>query len=365
VNGECAVLDDRWVRARGGRILHADTAEHVGLITRTLRIDEATWAAVLDRYAERIDSSATTLDRLTAFAHAFRAASPPAVALPSLAELVCSACRAGGVRATLARRSGGGRPPMVYGVCGKCGHGHLLGGAAPSSVYESDGYFQKRGADGVGYDAYEAEQTYREAKGARLLEWITRTAPLCSKTPSLLEVGSGFGFTLGAAAARGWRTIGVDVNPAAASATRRLYGVKTVTATLETALRTGAVAKRAWDVVLYQFVLEHLSDPEIELRHAAEAVAPGGYVVFVVPSMSTFEVDVFGASYRSLRADHRHLFSVASARAYLSAAGLTHVAHETTCSLHLLRGFLEPSALADLYAADRGPDLLVLAQRRL
>jgi hypothetical protein len=79
--------------------------------------------------------------------------------------------------------------------------------------------------------------------------------------------------------------------------------------------------------------------------------------------MATFELDVFGASYRSLRADHLHLFSMPSVRRYLEAERWVEVAHETTCSLHLLRGFLEPSALAALYEMDRGPDLVFLARR--
>jgi 2-polyprenyl-3-methyl-5-hydroxy-6-metoxy-1,4-benzoquinol methylase len=168
---------------------------------------------------------------------------------------------------------------------------------------------------------------------------------------------------LGAAAARGWRVLGVDVNPAAARGAKQLYGVSTMTDTLQGALDRGTVQRGAWDIVLYQFVLEHLPHPEVELHHAAEALAPGGSLAVVVPNMATFERDVFGASYRSLRADHLHLFSMPSARHYLAAERLVEVAHETTCSLHLLRGFLEESDLDDLYDDDRGPDLLFLARK--
>jgi SAM-dependent methyltransferase len=198
-----------------------------------------------------------------------------------------------------------------------------------------------------------------------LLEWIEQEASIGSKAPSVLEVGSGFGFTLGAAMARGWRTAAVDINPAAARGARALYGIETVTATLGEALDAGTIERGAWDVVLYQFVLEHLAEPEVELRHAAEVIAPGGHLAVVVPNMSTFELDVFGASYRSLRADHRHLFSLASLRSYLASQGFGDVAHRTTCSLHLVRGFLDARELDDLYANDRGPDLFLLARRNV
>jgi hypothetical protein len=78
--------------------------------------------------------------------------------------------------------------------------------------------------------------------------------------------------------------------------------------------------------------------------------------------MATFELSVFGGAYRSLRADHYHLFSPASAALYLRGAGLREVARKTSCNLHLLRGFLAQEELAELYRADRGPDLFLIAQ---
>jgi hypothetical protein len=187
---------------RAGQPLYADTEEHVALILRTLGIDEAAWTATLDRYAENVDRAGTVHDRLTALAEAFRPASPHALPVPVGAVSQCPACHTLGMQPALARRGGAGHPPLVYGACERCGHGQLLRGAAPTTIYEADAYFQRRGPDGVGYDDYAREQPYRQAKGARLLDWIERAAGLSSKAPSLLEVGSGFGFTLGAACAR-------------------------------------------------------------------------------------------------------------------------------------------------------------------
>jgi SAM-dependent methyltransferase len=154
----------------------------------------------------------------------------------------------------------------------------------------------------------------------------------------------------------------VDLNPFAAQAARERYGFGTVTGTLASALSRGEVQRRAWDLVLYQFVLEHVSEPGPELLRAADALAPGGHLVIVVPNMATFELSVFGGAYRSLRADHHHLFSPASAAAYLRGARLREVARKTSCNLHLLRGFLTQQELAELYGSDRGPDLFLIAR---
>ena len=349
----------RWTRTRLGRTVHADSDEHVRVVLRTLGIDEMVWAATLDHYAATVQPGDSLNDRLEALGDAFRKASPRLL-VPDLATSVCPACAALAMKPCVARRSPSA--PIVYGRCEACGHGQLVAGAAPPTIYESDAYFRNRGLDGTGYDAYEAERTYREAKGDGLLDWLEQFLEPPLREPSLLEVGSGFGFTRQAAAMRGFRTGGVDLNPFAARAARQLYGFDTVTGTLGAALDSGAIAKHSWNIVLYQFVLEHIPDPALELRRAAEAVAPGGYVVFVAPSMATFEIDLFGAAYRSLRADHFHLFSIASARAYVHGAKLTEVAHKTTCSLHLLKGFVEPGELDELYARDRGPDLFFMSR---
>jgi SAM-dependent methyltransferase len=184
---------------------------------------------------------------------------------------------------------------------------------------------------------------------------------------SLLEVGSGFGYTRVAAERAGIRTAGVDVNPEAAVESSRRYGLSTFTGTLDEALRVGAnaggIAPGNHDAVLYQFVLEHVVDPARELAVAARAVRDRGVLALLVPNMAAAEVDVFGASYRSFRADHRQLFTRASLEVMLARAGFRLAACESHCNLHLFRDFIAPPALDWLYATGRGPDLFVVAEK--
>lgn len=351
----------RWTRTSGGRPVYADSAEHVALVTRTLGIDEAQWSEVLDRYTELVAPAADVEQRLHALAAAFRGVDPHTAETPSWAATGCIACSAAAVKPVVAKRAA--PTPLVYGRCDSCGHGQRLAGPAIDGIYQSDAYYRQRSADGTGYDAYAAERTYREAKGARLLDALT--AQVKSTPRSLLEVGSGFGYTLAAAAARGWQHQGVDLNPEAARAAKAIYGFETALGTLEQTLTNGGVTEATWDVVVYQFVLEHLADPRAELTTARRALAPDGTLVLVIPSMSSFELDVFGSSYRSLRADHLHLFSARSLAQLLAAAGLELVNLSSHCNLHLVQGFLEPSQLEQLYGAGRGPDLTVLARRNI
>src|SRR4051812_7962441 len=195
----------RWTRRRNGRTVYADTEEHVALVLRTLGIDESVWEATLDAYAERATEADSPDDRLKALAEAFQSAFPT-LPVPDLPVSVCPACSALAIKPCIARQSS--PSSIVYGRCEVCGHGHLVAGASSPAIYEGDAYFRRRGMDGSGYDAYEAERAYRESKGTQLLDWLGQFCHFGS-APSFLEVGSGFGFTRKAAVSRGFRTEGV------------------------------------------------------------------------------------------------------------------------------------------------------------
>lgn len=350
----------RWTRQSRGHRVYSDDEQHVQLILRTLGIDEERWSRTLDLYVDLVSADLSVDARLSALARAFRDAGPLSPALPDGASVSCVVCGANAVTAVVAKPAD--PTPLVYGRCGSCGHGQRLAGPNVDDIYQNANYYRQRSPDGTGYAAYADERQYREAKGACLLDFLEQR--LGSKPRSLLEVGSGFGYTLAAAAKRGWRTLGVDVNPEAARAARANYGFETLSATLEQALSERCVTEGGWDVVLYGFVLEHLESPSTELRAAYRALVPGGCLALVVPNMEAVELDVFGASYRSLRSDHLHLFSARSLQRLVTEQGLDVVHLHSHCSLHLLRGFLDPAELETLYQEGRGPDLTVLARSR-
>ena len=275
---------------------------------------------------------------------------------------ICPIC-SDPIRAPFVTREVAGAEPLVYGRCEACGHAPLVRGAAPPTLYTDEGYFHRRDAGGAGYDDYAAERTYREGRARDLLDWIAEAANV-HPPGTLLEVGSGFGFTRRAAAERGFSTTGVDVNPHAAAAARALYGMDTFRGTLAEALASRAITSGTFDLVLYQFVLEHLPDPVDELIRAANALSTNGVIALLLPSADAYELEVFGGAYRSLRHDHLHLFSRASIAHALDAAGLDLVALTSTCNRHLLADRFSPDELRALYASGRGPDLRVAARRR-
>jgi SAM-dependent methyltransferase len=340
--------------------------ERLALIARTLQIPPALWSRVVDDFHAAVppppldESAEEECARvLPVLARAYRARSPHQAPIPEEQPWGdCPACATGRVVPSLARAPG----PLVYGRCGACGHGLLMAPRGAATPYADAAYYNHRDPAGVGYDAYASEVAYREGKGAALLARLVSGAG--DSVRRLLEVGSGFGFTRVAAERAGVTTGGVDLNPAACEEARRRYGLSTFCGSLAQALATPAsgVGPGRWDAVLYQFVLEHVSDPVAELLTARAALRPGGWLALLVPSMEARELDVFGASYRSLRADHLHLMTRASLQAMLERAGFERPTVESHCNLHLLRGLLSEAALAHIYATGRGPDLWVLAR---
>lgn len=346
-----AETDDNVLGPLGRRSAAAQRA----LVLRTLGLDAETYEHILAAWrgdgAEgfRASDLASSLRRLRAI---FLPASPHEAPLGDVPPTVCPCC--GDVVEATVRRAVPGGDDLVYGQCVGCGHGVLLAGAAPPSIYDAT-YHRGRTAAGVGYAAYAEEASYRETKGERLL---ARVGAFGGAGGRLLEVGSGYGYTRAAAEKRGLETFGVDPSPAAAAEARARYGMRTFEGTLSEAVAAGSVAPRTFDLVLYQFVLEHIADPRAELALAASVLRPQGRAVVVVPNMAAAEERVFGAAYRSFRADHVHLFTRRSLERWGRDVGLSLSSCWSECNLHLLVDFVPPSFLPSLYAQGDGPDLI-------
>ncbi|HEX7330314.1 MAG TPA: class I SAM-dependent methyltransferase [Pyrinomonadaceae bacterium] len=350
-----------WMTRLGDHVVHQDTAEHVTLVLRVLGISEKTWRCTIEKYAATWTLNCRDLDlRAELLGQAYSACSAINTK-PDPTELVsCPVCRSGVICPAFARKVGTKSSNLQYGCCNSCGHGLLLSQPIDAPVYSRPSYFSERRPDGVGYEGYEKERTYREAKAGRLFDWIYQVTGVCSGR--LLEVGSGLGFSRKAAQDRGFVTTGVDLNPFAAERAFALYGMDTFTGTLTEARQSGAV-RQDYDLVLYQFVLEHLTNPAAELREIACILAPGCRLVLMIPSMDALELKVFGGSYRSFRSDHWHIFSRQSIDLLLRAAGFTMVQMKTECSAHLLAGFYSRAELQAIYDSGRGPDMFVIARR--
>ena len=110
-------------------------------------------------------------------------------------------------------------------------------------------------------------------------------------TPRYLDVGCSTGFVVEAARDKGWKAIGIDLNPSAIDYGRtRGLDLRTV------ALEEAAFAPGTFDAVSLFDVLEHLLDPRRTLRACADLLAPGGILFLYVPNFDSASRLLMGAN---------------------------------------------------------------------
>jgi len=341
----------------------SDEEERLALVLRTLGIDEDCWRRFVVGFgAECAPGEESLAKRISVLRQLWHSISPHEAPPDNSIDYDrrCLVCEASCVEVVATRRQAGDLP-LVYGACGNCGLGILLRKTTEGSIYDRPEYYLRQDGDRAGYENYLTEQNYRETKGRRLIEWMLARAARPLQT--LLEIGSGFGFTRAAGEQLGLATSGVDLNPYAKQIAQVIYGFDTFSGTLTEALDTKAISAGSADVILYQFVLEHLENPEDELRISSRVLSRHGVLALVVPNMQSVEREIFGASYRSFRRDHLWLFSPGSLNILLERAGLRMIAMESECNIGLLRPFLTEEELRRLNAGCRAADLLVIAEK--
>jgi SAM-dependent methyltransferase len=155
----------------------------------------------------------------------------------------------------------------------------------------------------------------------------------------LLDVGCGRGDLLASWIAAGWEALGIEPSPQAAAVARR-RGAEVRVGTLDTV----ALESQSVDAAVFRHALEHVLDPQRDLRRARAALRPGGRIAVIVPNWGSWQRRLFGARWFPLELPrHRTHFTARGLRAALEGAGFTNVTVRpgrplitTTWSLQLL-----------------------------
>ncbi|MBI1375472.1 MAG: methyltransferase domain-containing protein [Phycisphaera sp.] len=134
----------------------------------------------------------------------------------------------------------------------------------------------------------------------------------------LLEIGSGFGYSLDVWKRFGWDVVGIDPWHVAAAYCKRQFDIPVHTDVLGEL----GFEDDAFDVVVMFHVIEHLPDPLQELREIFRVMKPGGRFVCETPRYDTLMFKLLGRRERSMACPgHIYFFTIESLVALAKKAG--------------------------------------------
>jgi 2-polyprenyl-3-methyl-5-hydroxy-6-metoxy-1,4-benzoquinol methylase len=164
-------------------------------------------------------------------------------------------------------------------------------------------------------DSREAEEEYPQ--GSRMLislfskihtyyylrVYRKRPMPAIQKQGRLLDIGCGNGHFLFIMKKRGWKTIGVEIDPESVRIARELYKLTVFNGELEDA----AFPDHSFDAITLTHVLEHIYDPLSLLEECHRILSPEGHIYITTPNLQSMGHLTFKNNWFALEPP-RHLY---------------------------------------------------------
>lgn len=134
-----------------------------------------------------------------------------------------------------------------------------------------------------------ALQVYREILGE-----INRRKPEKGK---LLEVGSGQGGFLKVCQTQGWDVYGLDISDECIAYVKNEHGIENA---FVADLLDARFDDNQFDVVIFNHLIEHLTDPQTYLREINRILKPRGILCVSTPNIDSLSARVFGKYWQAL-----------------------------------------------------------------
>tara|TARA_B100000674_G_scaffold479293_1_gene477511 strand:- start:11188 stop:12027 length:840 start_codon:yes stop_codon:yes gene_type:complete len=140
-----------------------------------------------------------------------------------------------------------------------------------------------------------------------------------SERRKLLDIGSGLGVFPGRMVEKGWDCTALDPDPSATKMIQELVDCKVVTQDFLRA-ENEELSTEKFDLITFNKVLEHVSEPKNMLTRASKLLMPGGIIYFEVPDGEAAIVE--GPEREEFYIEHLHVFTTISSGLLAKAAGL-------------------------------------------
>lgn len=199
--------------------------------------------------------------------------------------------------------------------CGDCGHQFLQAEFSSGQLRELYSDYYPRSTFDV-----EAHKPYAETKG--FCAWLAgyRSSPFrwVPSNVHILDIGCGFGESLGYHQARGCDVCGVEADENIRRVADK-FGYRVHVGLFDAAIYEEA----SFDFVTMSQVIEHVVDPVEVLQGIHKVLKPGGELILSTPNASGWGARLFGKKWINWHAPyHLHFFSNRSLRQAAEKAGL-------------------------------------------
>jgi 2-polyprenyl-3-methyl-5-hydroxy-6-metoxy-1,4-benzoquinol methylase len=230
--------------------------------------------------------------------------------------------------------------------CDRCGHFMSMHEMDDSALYEQDYVSATYGGDRflkifekiIALDESESDNVGR---CKRLIEFAEKQKVYNlgkSKSPTILDVGSGLCVFLYEMRKRGWTGTALDPDPRAIAHAQDIVNVDAVCGDFFECDNIGM-----FDVVTFNKVLEHVRDPIAMLSKSKDYLDEGGFVYIELPDGEAAAIE--GAGREEFFVEHHHIFSPASIALLAMLSGLSVASIERLqepSNKYTLRAFLVP-----------------------
>lgn len=199
--------------------------------------------------------------------------------------------------------------------CQHCGHKMLQGEFSEDvlgKLYTK--YYPRATFELKSYKVPEEESgfcAWLDGKYSSAFRWVP-------KNVRVLDIGCGFGESLGYYESRGCEAYGVEVDENVKGVAEK-YGYNIHMGSFDPNLYEDDF----FDYVTLSQVIEHATDPVVMLRGVSKVLKPGGRAILSTPNSNGWEARVFGRKWINWHAPyHLHHFSVKSMTTVVEKAGL-------------------------------------------
>ncbi|MCW3464718.1 class I SAM-dependent methyltransferase [Chitinophaga nivalis] len=199
--------------------------------------------------------------------------------------------------------------------CHDCDHLSLEGAFTPEMLQELySKYYPRKHLDINAWEPFEKVSGLKAWFGglkSAAYHWIPANV-------RILDIGCGFGQTLGYHQNRGCEVHGVEADDNIRRVEEK-YGFNIKVGLFDPEQYTPGY----FDYVTMDQVIEHVTDPVASMQGIAKILKPGGKAILTTPNAKGWGVTLFGKKWAHWHTPyHLHLFSKKSMKKYAAAAGL-------------------------------------------